>query len=749
MVNLPKISVVIRKRPLSRKELNSNDVDISEVRDNTSVIVREQKQKVDQTKYIEEHFFAFDAAFDEGINNQQLYQATVQPLIKDAFNKAKVTCFAYGQTGSGKTYTMIGDQGFDSSKNNNVKGLYLLAAQDIFGYIEMPEYSKFTVLLSFYEIYCGKLYDLLNNKNKLTVREDGKQNVNIIGLQQYQVRSVEKLMEIINFGNSMRVTGVTGANFDSSRSHAILQISLMTSNNKVHGKVSFIDLAGNERGADTYDQDKQTRLDGAEINQSLLALKECIRALDQDKKHIPFRGSCLTRVLKDSFSGGNCKTVMIGNISPSFSCCEHTLNTLRYADRVKELKKSKDDRNKGSAKTDMLTKELMLPRQQGNSIKVDLNNKVLKENSQNKAKDISELNRFKENNHQKKFTPVNANQKRAATSYGNYNNNQYHNAVSVNMAKQQSLDNDILNYGKNRHNHPNLNKNKSSYTNLNAGNIPNQSNMNRYDNPYKDDDDPMPRAPIANEIPRNFGRDSGLGNSNVTTNNMNNIPQAQTYDKVDYMGPSNKFNSDVFNMNKDTQNRNTPALPNNIVSLQDENEESIDTGKMNILGEQFNLDNMDLDKVNQVHEKLISVILTEEEDLIAKHREQLDKMCEFSRQEFKLLNDVEKPGSDIDGYVENLTKMLDQKTDSIVALHNYLKNFKKHLKEEQFLNNFCSDFVKQNNDDLGSIPDEEIAPLNIVSADAMPNWSEIQKSNMLQKNNYTEELGADTANQNL
>ena len=76
-------------------------------------------------------------------------------------------------------------------------------------------------------------------------------------------------LEIINFGNSMRVTGVTGANFDSSRSHAILQISLMTSNNKVHGKVSFIDLAGNERGADTYDQDKQTRLDGAEINQKV------------------------------------------------------------------------------------------------------------------------------------------------------------------------------------------------------------------------------------------------------------------------------------------------------------------------------------------------------------------------------------------------------------------------------------------------------------------------------------------------
>lgn len=96
--------------------------------------------------------------------------------------------------------------------------------------------------------------------------------------------------------------------------------------------MSFIDLAGSERGADTSDQGKQTRLDGAEINKSLLALKECIRALDQEKKHTPFRGSKLTQVLKDSFTGGKCKTVMIANVSPASGCCEHTLNTLRYSD---------------------------------------------------------------------------------------------------------------------------------------------------------------------------------------------------------------------------------------------------------------------------------------------------------------------------------------------------------------------------------------------------------------------------------
>jgi kinesin family protein 2/24 len=125
-------------------------------------------------------------------------------------------------------------------------------------------------------------------------------------------------MQVIDFGLSERTTGVTGANLDSSRSHAVLQISLKLEHNKTFSKMSFIDLAGSERGADTIEQDKKTRIDGAEINKSLLALKECIRAIDLDKKHTPFRGSKLTQVLKDSFIG-NCRTVMIANVSPGLS----------------------------------------------------------------------------------------------------------------------------------------------------------------------------------------------------------------------------------------------------------------------------------------------------------------------------------------------------------------------------------------------------------------------------------------------
>jgi kinesin family protein 2/24 len=102
-------------------------------------------------------------------------------------------------------------------------------------------------------------------------------------------------MHQIQVGLQSRTSGTTGANADSSRSHAILQILLkQRSNEKMFAKMSFIDLAGSERGADTVESNKQTKLDGAEINKSLLALKECIRALDLDKKHTPFRGSKLT-----------------------------------------------------------------------------------------------------------------------------------------------------------------------------------------------------------------------------------------------------------------------------------------------------------------------------------------------------------------------------------------------------------------------------------------------------------------------
>lgn len=179
---------------------------------------------------------------------------------------------------------------------------------------------------------------MLADKQKLRVLEDGKQQVQVVGLTEKVVDSVEEVLKLIQHGNAARTSGQTSANSNSSRSHAVFQIVLRPmGSSKIHGKFSFIDLAGNERGVDTSSADRQTRMEGAEINKSLLALKECIRALGKQSAHLPFRVSKLTQVLRDSFIGEKSKTCMIAMISPGLSSCEHTLNTLRYADRVKEL----------------------------------------------------------------------------------------------------------------------------------------------------------------------------------------------------------------------------------------------------------------------------------------------------------------------------------------------------------------------------------------------------------------------------
>ncbi|XP_021290299.1 kinesin-like protein KIN-13A [Herrania umbratica] len=340
--NVAKIKVVVRKRPLNKKEISRKEDDIVSVSEN-ALTVHEPKLKVDLTAYVEKHEFCFDAVLDEHVSNDEVYRVTVEPIVPTIFQRTKATCFAYGQTGSGKTFTM--------------QPLPLRAVQDLVRYLHQPVYrnQRFKLWLSYFEIYGGKLFDLLSDRKKLCMREDGRQQVCIVGLQEFEVSDVQIVKEYIERGNAARSTGSTGANEESSRSHAILQLAIKkhpeikeskrnndgneSKGGKVVGKISFIDLAGSERGADTTDNDRQTRIEGAEINKSLLALKECIRALDNDQIHIPFRGSKLTEVLRDSFVG-NSRTVMISCISPNAGSCEHTLNTLRYADRVKSLSKS-------------------------------------------------------------------------------------------------------------------------------------------------------------------------------------------------------------------------------------------------------------------------------------------------------------------------------------------------------------------------------------------------------------------------
>ncbi|KAM3610362.1 uncharacterized protein V6R79_002958 [Siganus canaliculatus] len=331
-----RICVCVRKRPLNKKELSMKDLDVITIPSKDVVMVHEPKQKVDLTRYLENQTFRFDYAFDDSATNEMVYRFTARPLVETIFERGMATCFAYGQTGSGKTHTMGGD--FSGKNQDCSKGIYALAARDVFLMLKKPNYKKLDlqVYSTFFEIYSGKVFDLLNRKAKLRVLEDGKQQVQVVGLQEKEVKCTEDVLKLIEVGNSCRTSGQTSANAHSSRSHAVFQI-IIRRKGKMHGKFSLIDLAGNERGADTSSADRQTRLEGAEINKSLLALKECIRALGRNKAHTPFRASKLTQVLRDSFIGENSRTCMIATISPGMTSCENTLNTLRYANRVKEL----------------------------------------------------------------------------------------------------------------------------------------------------------------------------------------------------------------------------------------------------------------------------------------------------------------------------------------------------------------------------------------------------------------------------
>ncbi|XP_049716531.1 kinesin-like protein KIF2B [Elephas maximus indicus] len=331
-----RICVCVRKRPLNQQETIMKDLDIITIPSNNVVMVHESKQKVDLTRYLENQTFCFDHAFDDTASNELVYQFTAQPLVESIFRKGMATCFAYGQTGSGKTHTMGG--AFSGRDQDCSNGIYALVAQDVFLLLKNSAYEKLDLKVygTFFEIYGGKVYDLLNWKKKLQVLEDGNQQVQVVGLWEQEVCCVEDVLNLVELGNSCRTSGQTSVNAHSSRSHAVFQV-ILKAQGELHGKFSLIDLAGNERGADTVKGNRKRQLEGAEINKSLLALKECIRALGQNKPHTPFRASKLTQVLRDSFIGQNSSTCMIATISPGMASCENTLNTLRYANRVKEL----------------------------------------------------------------------------------------------------------------------------------------------------------------------------------------------------------------------------------------------------------------------------------------------------------------------------------------------------------------------------------------------------------------------------
>ena len=224
--------------------------------------------------------------------------------------------------------------GHAEASDGNCAGLYELAAHDVAAWARQRHVG---IGVSFFEVYRGHVADLLGERVRLDVLEDGRGRVQLPGLREVRIEEAGELLSLVRQAEELRAVGCTSANEQSSRSHAILQVVLRDRmDGHAVGKLSLVDLAGSERAADASSKDRQTRIEGAEINKSLLCLKECIRSLDSGSSHTPFRGSKLTKVLRDSFVG-RAKTVMIATVSPGSSAAENTLNTLRYAQRVKDF----------------------------------------------------------------------------------------------------------------------------------------------------------------------------------------------------------------------------------------------------------------------------------------------------------------------------------------------------------------------------------------------------------------------------
>ncbi|KAF2669062.1 kinesin-domain-containing protein [Microthyrium microscopicum] len=293
-----------------------------------------------QGKRVKDQTFMFDRVFDENTNQSDVYEATTRNLLDSVLDGYNATVFAYGATGCGKTHTITGTA--------QAPGIIFLTMQELFERInELQEEKVVELSLSYLEIYNETIRDLLSpggSKQGLMLREDSNQAVSVSGLSSHHPKSVEEVMDIIVRGNDLRTMSPTEANATSSRSHAVLQINVAQKDrnadmNEPHtmATLSIIDLAGSERASVTKNRGDRL-LEGANINKSLLALGSCINALCDMRKHnhIPYRNSKLTRLLKFSL-GGNCKTVMIVCVSPSSAHFDETQNTLRYANRAKNI----------------------------------------------------------------------------------------------------------------------------------------------------------------------------------------------------------------------------------------------------------------------------------------------------------------------------------------------------------------------------------------------------------------------------
>ena len=294
----------------------------------------------------QEKKYYFNKIFTEQEKNKDVFEQAIKPTINNVINGYNSTTLAYGVTGTGKTHTIFGDLAL----SNGEDGVAIKACEYLFNKLNKEYFSDdYEIKVSYIEIYNENVIDLLNNENEnisLMIIEDPNKGVYVHNVKEFIINNTNELKKLICQGNKRRTMAPTNQNKFSSRSHAILQLSLKrkTYNEKknnfdiYYSKFLIVDLAGSERGG--LEKGKR-REEGANINKSLFTLGSCINILsdkNRNGKFIPYRDSKLTRLLKDSL-GGNILTVMLVCVSPSGESYDESISSLNYANRAKKIKK--------------------------------------------------------------------------------------------------------------------------------------------------------------------------------------------------------------------------------------------------------------------------------------------------------------------------------------------------------------------------------------------------------------------------
>ncbi|XP_073794244.1 kinesin-like protein KIF1B isoform X25 [Danio rerio] len=349
------VKVAVRVRPFNSRETGKESKCIIQMQGNSTTILNPKNPKEPKTFSFDYSYWSHTSPDDPSFASQnQVYNDIGKEMLQHAFEGYNVCIFAYGQTGAGKSYTMMGKQ------EEGQEGIIPQLCEELFEKINdnNNEEISYSVEVAYMEIYCERVRDLLNPKNKgnLRVREHPLLGPYVEDLSKLAVTSYTDIADLMDAGNKARTVAATNMNETSSRSHAVFTIVFTQrkydsetdlSTEKV-SKISLVDLAGSERADSTGA--KGTRLkEGANINKSLTTLGKVISALaevdnctSKSKKKkktdfIPYRDSVLTWLLRENL-GGNSRTAMVAALSPADINFDETLSTLRYADRAKQIK---------------------------------------------------------------------------------------------------------------------------------------------------------------------------------------------------------------------------------------------------------------------------------------------------------------------------------------------------------------------------------------------------------------------------